>query len=279
MQESANSLIKTLTFGICLVALQNVFAASILPCDLKSSPSPFPNIELKLVAGELAEPLGLFHAGDGSGRIFIVEQPGTVRILKNGKVLKKPFLDIRDRVTSGGEKGLLGLAFHPNFLKNRRFFVNYTAPTGGLHTVISEFKTGDNPEEANPKSERILLTISQPYANHKGGNIIGPDGYLYIGMGDGGSGNDPHGNGQNLSTLLGKMLRIDVSAQEKKKAYGVPTTIAQPEERRPEIWAYGLRNPWRFSFDPVTGLLYAGDVGQNARCRHENRSSKHLLQV
>jgi glucose/arabinose dehydrogenase len=268
MQESANSLIKTLTFGICVLALQNVFAGSIPPCDLKSSPPPFPNIDLKLVAGELTEPLGLFHAGDGSGRIFIVEQPGTVRILKNGKVLKKPFLDIRDRVTSGGEKGLLGLAFHPNFLKNRRFFVNYTSPTGSLHTVISEFKSGDNPEEADPKSERILLTISQPYANHKGGNIVfGPDGYLYIGMGDGGSGNDPHGNGQNLSTLLGKMLRIDVNTQEKKKAYGVPrdNPFISQKNAAWEIWAYGLRNPWRFSFDPVTGLLYAGDVGQNAR--------------
>src|SRR5438045_3166597 len=122
MLKSANSLIKTLTFGICLLALQNVFAASILPCDLKSSPSPS-HIDLKLVAGKLAEPLGLVHAGDGSGRLFIVEQPGTVRILKNGKVLKKTFLDIRGRVISGGEKGLLGLAFHPNFLKNHLFFV------------------------------------------------------------------------------------------------------------------------------------------------------------
>jgi len=248
--------------------MQNVFAASIPPCELKGTSSLFPHIDLRSVAEGLTEPLGLVHAGDGSGNIFIVEQPGKVRILKNGKVLEKTFLDIRDRVTSGGEKGLLGLAFHPDFFKNRRFFVNYTSPTGGLRTVISEFKTGDNPDEADPKSERILLTIRQPYANHKGGNIVfGPDGYLYIGMGDGGSGNDPHGNGQNLSSLLGKMLRIDVNTKEKEKAYGVPrdNPFISQKNAAPEVWAYGLRNPWRFSFDTVTRLLYAGDVGQNAR--------------
>ncbi len=209
--------------------------------------------------------MGLIHAGDGSGRVFIVEQQGTIRVLKNERLSEKLFLDIRDRVTSGGEKGLLGLAFHPNFSKNRRLFVNYTSPAGGLHTVISEFKIGDNPNEADPKSERALLTIPQPYSNHNGGNIVfGPDGYLYIGMGDGGSGNDPHGNGQNIGTLLGKMLRIDINKKEKGRAYGVPrdNPFVGQKNAAPEIWAYGLRNPWRYSFDPVTGLLYAGDVGQ-----------------
>jgi glucose/arabinose dehydrogenase len=134
--------------------------------------------------------------------------------------------------------------------------------------VISEFRVGPRPDEADKKSERILLTIPQPYSNHNGGNIVfGPDGYLYIGMGDGGSGNDPHGNGQNLSTLLGKMLRIHVDKSDPGKAYGIPpdNPFVSTKGTAPEIWAYGLRNPWRFAFDPMTQRLYAGDVGQNAR--------------
>jgi len=258
-------MVKILSMGIWLFTAQNIFAASTLPCQLQESPSSLPRIQLESVAKGLAEPLGLVHAGDGSGRIFIVEQPGMIRIFKKGRLSEKPFLDIRNRVTSGGEKGLLGLAFHPKFSENHRLFVNYTSPTGGLHTVISEFKIGDHPDEADPKSERILLTIPQPYSNHNGGNIVfGPDNYLYIGMGDGGSGNDPHGNGQNLLTLLGKMLRIDVDKKEKDKAYGIPSDnpFVGQKNVAPEIWVYGLRNPWRYSFDPVTGLLYLGDVGQ-----------------
>ncbi|HXC61920.1 MAG TPA: PQQ-dependent sugar dehydrogenase [Nitrospiria bacterium] len=265
-------MVKMLSMGIWLFTAQNVFAASVSPCELKGSPPPSPRLQLESVAKGFTEPLGLFHAGDGSGRVFIVEQPGTIRVLKNGRLSEKPFMDIRDRVTSGGETGLLGIAFHPKFSENHRLFVNYTSSAGGLHTVISEFKAGDNPgdnpDKADPKSERVLLTIPQPYPNHKGGNIVfGPDGYLYIGMGDGGSGNDPHGNGQNLSTLLGKMLRIDVNKKEKEKAYNVPrdNPFIGKKNAAPEIWAYGLRNPWRYSFDPVTGLLYVGDVGQNAR--------------
>jgi glucose/arabinose dehydrogenase len=245
-----------------------VLAASPPPCQTKEHPSSFPKIRLVSVAKGLADPLGLFHAGDGSDRLFIVEQPGTIQIWKNGKLSDKPFLDIQDRVTSGGEKGLLGLAFHPQFSENHRFFVNYTSPANGLHTVISEFRIGKRPDEADKKSERILLTIPQPYSNHNGGNIVfGPDGYLYIGMGDGGSGNDPHGNGQNLSTLLGKMLRINVDKSDPGKAYVTPpdNPFVGTKGAATEVWAYGLRNPWRFSFDPVTKLLYAGDVGQNAR--------------
>ncbi|SRR5579884_1940406 len=242
-----------------------------LSCDdAPSAPAgssfSFPEIRLESVVKGLNQPLGLFNARDE--RLFIVEQGGTIRIWQNGALLEKPFLDIRDRVTSGGEKGLLGLAFHPRFSENRRFFVNYTSPTGGLHTVISEFKVGDQPGEADKNSERIILTIPQPFPNHKGGEIVfGPDGYLYIGMGDGGSGNDPHGNGQNLSALLGKMLRIDVDQKTGGKAYGIPADnpFVGRENAAPEIWAYGLRNPWRFSFDTTAGLLYAGDVGQNAR--------------
>ncbi len=225
-------------------------------------------ISLEHIAGGLARPTGLFHAGDGSGRLFVVEQRGIIRILKNGVLEKKPFLDIRRRVTAGGEKGLLGLAFHPNFRKNQRFFVNYTASRSRLHTVISEFSVGKLPDRADPARERILMTIPQPFSNHNGGEIaFGPDGYLYIGMGDGGAGNDPQGNGQNLKTRLGKMLRIGVDPGKDGKAYTIPTDnpFARSRTVAPEIWATGLRNPWRFSFDSLTGDLLAGDVGQSAR--------------
>jgi subtilisin family serine protease/glucose/arabinose dehydrogenase len=225
-------------------------------------------IRLQLVANGLTAPLGISHAGDGSGRLFVVEQRGTIQVLKNGVIGGTPFLDIRDRVTSGGETGLLGVAFHPNFSQNRRLYVNYTSPTNGLHTVISEFTVAGNPDQVPNSSERILLTIPQPFENHNGGNIVfGPDGFLYIGMGDGGSANDPLGNGQNLATPLGKMLRIDVDQRTGGRQYGIPPDnpfINTPGAAQ-EIWAYGFRNPWRFSFDPAAGLLYAGDVGQSAR--------------
>jgi glucose/arabinose dehydrogenase len=146
--------------------------------------------------------------------------------------------------------------------------VNYTARTGGLHTAVSEFRVNDHPDEADERIERILLTVPQPYSNHNGGEIaFGSDGLLYIALGDGGAGNDPNGNGQNLSALLGKVLRIDVDRAEGKKAYGIPpdNPFVKRRNAAPEIWAYGLRNPWRFAFDPVTGWLFAGDVGQNAR--------------
>jgi glucose/arabinose dehydrogenase len=171
-------------------------------------------------------------------------------------------------VTSGGEMGLLGLAFHPAFAQTGRFFVNYTSRAGGLHTVISEFRAAEGADAADARVERILLTIPQPYSNHNGGEIaFGPDGMLYIGMGDGGAGNDPHGNGQSLATLLGKMLRIDVDRGDGTAAYGIPpdNPFVGRKNTAPEIWAYGLRNPWRFAFDPATGWLYAADVGQNAR--------------
>lgn len=229
---------------------------------------PAPKIALRPVVNQLRQPLALMHAGDGSGRLFIVEQKGVIRILKNGVLLNIPFLDIRDRVISGGEKGLLGLAFHPDFLKNGRFFVNYTTSKKGLKTIISEYKADKSLESAHPKNENILLTIPQPFENHNGGNIaFGPDGKLYIGMGDGGAGNDPEGHGQNLSSLLGKMLRIDVDRKEGGKAYAIPSDnpLRSHSKFAPEIWAYGLRNPWRFSFDSQTGDLWVGDVGQNHR--------------
>ncbi len=243
-------------------------AAPPAPCQPQGPPRPFPSMRLESVAKGLKAPLGLFHAGDGTGRLFIVEQRGTIRVWKKGRVAATPFLDLRDRVTDGGEMGLLGLAFHPAFPQTGRFFVNYTSRAGGLHTVISEFRAAEGSDTADARVERILLTIPQPYSNHNGGEIaFGPDGMLYIGMGDGGAGNDPHGNGQNLATLLGKMLRIDVDPAEGATAYGIPTDnpFVGRKNAAPEIWAYGLRNPWRFAFDPVTGWLYAADVGQNAR--------------
>ena len=188
----------------------------------------------------LSQPVLLTNAKDGSNRVFIVEQVGRIRVVQPGAATPTVFLDISARVLAGGEQGLLGLAFHPQFASNRRFYVNYTRRPDGA-TVVSEFL--DN-------AERVLFTVPQPYANHNGGMVeFGPDGYLYIGMGDGGSGNDPQNHAQNPNDLLGKMLRINVNAPNSP----------------PEIYASGLRNPWRFSFDRLTGTLYAGDVGQNAR--------------
>ena len=242
--------------------------AAVAPCETGAAPLMLPSIRLKPVIKGLRNPVGLVHAGDGSGRLFILEQQGIVKILNKGQLVRKPFLDIRGRVISGGEMGLLGMAFHPRFSENGRFFVNYTSRSNGLHTVISEFRIESNPDEADRKTERVLLTIPQPFPNHNGGQIaFGPDGYLYIGTGDGGAGNDPKGNAQNTASLLGKMLRIDVDSRESGGPYGIPPD--NPFYGRTgipgEIWAIGLRNPWRFSFDPVSGFLFAGDVGQDTR--------------
>ncbi|WDT78205.1 MAG: PQQ-dependent sugar dehydrogenase [Candidatus Manganitrophus sp.] len=208
---------------------------------------------------------GSFTPGTGAGGSLLSSRRGRFESCKTERSARPPF-SIFEIASARGERGLLGLAFHPKFEENGRLFVNYTSPTGGLHTVISEFKAGGG--AADPGSERILLTIPQPFSNHNGGNIVfGPDGFLYIGMGDGGSGNDPQGNGQNLGTLLGKMLRIDVDQKASGKEYAVPpdNPFLGTSGAAPENWAYGLRNPWRFSFDSQTGLLYAGDVGQSAR--------------
>jgi len=200
----------------------------------------------------------LTNAGDGSGRLYVVEQRGVIwRIAADGTVDRTPFLNITDRVGSGGERGLLGLAFHPGFAGNGRFFVDYTDRDGD--SVVSEFEVGADGLGA-ADSEGVLLEIDQPFANHNGGMLaFGPDGYLYIGTGDGGSGGDPLGNGQSLTTLLGKILRIDVDGDE---PYEVPEGNPFPPDGLPEIWDWGLRNPWRFSFDRATGALWIGDVGQ-----------------
>ena len=219
-------------------------------------------IRLRRIATGLASPLYLNHAGDGSGRTYVVEQPGRIRVIDSAGKLRGTFLDIRARIASGGERGLLGLAFHPEFESNRRFFVNYTRRGDG-DTIVSEFKARSG-TSADVGSEEILLHIEQPYANHNGGWIgFGPDGFLYIATGDGGSGGDPQNRAQNLGTLLGKMLRIDV---DEGRTYTSPedNPFAKRSGARPEIWAYGLRNPWRASFDRQTGDFFIGDVGQGS---------------
>ena len=212
----------------------------------------------KLIISGLQQPVFLTHAGDESERLFIVEKPGTIQIYQNGELLPTSFLNIASQINSSDyERGLLGLAFHPDYTHNGRFFVNYTNLSGD--TVVSSFQVSADADIADPSSEQILLTISQPYANHNGGMIaFGPDGYLYIGMGDGGSAGDPQGNAQNPESLLGKMLRIDV---DKGTPYAIPE--GNSPTGHPEIWAHGVRNPWRFSFDRATGDLFIGDVGQN----------------
>ena len=217
-------------------------------------------------------PVVLTHAADGSNRIFICTQQGVISTIANdqGATELKTFLDIEERVTykdKENEEGLLGLAFHPKFKTNGEFFVYYTAADAEHTSVISRFRVSkSDPTQADPKSEEELLRIPQPYWNHNGGNMVmGPDGYLYIGMGDGGAANDPHGNGQKLTTLLGKILRIDVDRKDDGKAYASPkdNPFVGRADALPEIYAYGVRNIWGISFDRETGLLWAADVGQN----------------
>ena len=219
-------------------------------------------VQLEPLTTDLSQPTSLTHAGDGSGRLFVTQKGGELVIIQEGEVLPEPFLDLSGAVTTNSERGLLDVAFHPNYAENGRFFVHYSDQRGD--TVIAEYSVSDDPNIADVSSERVLLTAEQPYSNHNGGEIaFGPDGYLYIGLGDGGSGGDPENNGQDLSTLLGAILRIDVDSGD---PYGIPedNPFAGDENARPEIWAYGLRNPWRFSFDRETGDLLIGDVGQNA---------------
>ena len=216
----------------------------------------------QLILSGLRSPIGLANAGDGSGRLFVAEQAGKVLVINDRELLGEPFLDISEKVSCCGERGLLGLAFHPQYLENGFFFVNYTDLNGD--TVIARFEVSDDRDRADPTSELKLLVVEQPYANHNGGGIaFGPDGYLYIALGDGGSGGDPLGNAQNTNSLLGKLLRIDVSQPE---GYAVPPDNPFADGGgAPEVWAYGLRNPWRFSFDREAGHLYIGDVGQGSR--------------
>jgi glucose/arabinose dehydrogenase len=236
------------------------------PSSPEGRQSPFLDslsLRLRQVAAGFEQPLFVTHAGDGSERLFVVEQTGAIRVVADQQVLSQAFLDISERISIGSEQGLLGLAFHPSFEDNGRLFVNYTDTAGD--TVVAEYRAqGDQAEVA---SERVLLTIDQPFANHNGGALaFGPDGYLYIATGDGGSAGDPEDNGQSLDTLLGKLLRIDVDSSDGGLSYAIPkdNPFVGQDGARGEIWAYGLRNPWRFSFDPVTDELWIGDVGQSA---------------
>lgn len=212
------------------------------------------------VASGLGFPLYLTAPPNDVNRLFIVEKTGGIRIVKDGTLLVTPFLDISSKVSNIGEQGLLGLAFDPNYATSGRFFVHYTDPA--RDTRVSSFVVSANPDIADAGSEQVVLTATQPYSNHKGGQLVfGPDGMLYLGLGDGGSSGDPQGRGQDLSDLLGSILRLDVQAGS---PYTVPSDnpfVAQAGAR-PEIWSYGLRNPWRFSFDRGTGDLYIADVGE-----------------
>jgi glucose/arabinose dehydrogenase len=223
-------------------------------------------IEFEVVVNQLAQPLDIAVPLDDGVR-YVVEQAGRIRVVRDEELVEQALLDIRDRIASGGERGLLGLAFHPSFPDDPRLFVNYTDTNGD--TAISEFQVAASLETADPDSERILIHADQPYANHNGGALaFGPDGMLYIALGDGGAGGDPHGYGQRLDTFLAKILRIDVDAAPTgDRAYAVPddNPFVDTSEARREIWATGLRNPWRMRFDAGTGDLWIGDVGQSAR--------------
>jgi len=221
------------------------------------------DIDVQLVADNIPFLVDIENAGDGSGRLFLVQQRGQIVIYDGSQVLRTPFLDLNNRVLCCGERGLLGLAFHPNYANNGYFFVNYIDQSG--NTVIERYQASANPSLADPNSGRTLLTQQQPYSNHKGGQLrFGPDGFLYIALGDGGSGGDPLNNGQSLDTLLGKLLRIDV---DRGNTYAIPpgNPFANTVGARGEIWDYGFRNPWRFSFDRGTGDLFIGDVGEALR--------------
>ena len=225
-----------------------------------------PALRLGTVARGLDGALYATAAPGDARRLFVVQQAGLIRVRLGGRVLPRPFLDVRDRVsTEGPEQGLLGLAFHPRYAANGRFFVNYTNRAGDTRVV--EYRVSGDRNRAAPRSARTLLAIGQPASNHNGGHLtFGPDRMLYVGVGDGGSAADSDSNGQRLDTLLGKLLRIDVDRREAGRRYGIPPDnpfVGRPGAR-PEVWAYGLRNPWRFSFDRLRGDLWIGDVGANS---------------
>jgi glucose/arabinose dehydrogenase len=256
--------------GLCALAVG--YAGCSGGSSNQTSPPPPSNLQIELVqvATGFTNPLDIQQAGDGSGRLFVVEQAGRIKIIQNGNVLAAPFLDVSSEIVSGGEEGLLGLAFHPNFSTNGCFYVNYTSTkNGNLQTFISEFQA--IPPAATTVSlanEHPLFTVDQPETNHNGGGLaFGNDGFLYIGLGDGGGAGDQHGtigNAQDLTTRLGKMLRISVTCNG---AFTVPSDnpfVSNPPGAAKEIWLYGLRNPFRFSFDHPSGNLWIGDVGQDS---------------
>jgi len=263
---------RTLPYLCCVSILLVAFDATSRAADeVDQSPLPvateraFPELRFD-------RPVLVTHAGDGSNRVFVVEQAGTVRVLPNDQEAEETrvFFDINARVVykdKENEEGLLGLAFHPNYKQNGEFFLYYTTQSAPHTSVISRFRvSADDPDTADAAFEEELLRLKQPFWNHNGGTIVfGPDGYLYVGLGDGGLANDPFRNGQKLGTLHGSILRIDVDRKDKGKNYAVPEDNPFVGRRgaRPETWAYGFRNVWRMSFDRETGLLWAADVGQD----------------
>ena len=253
-----------LALSPCLTAAQEQEAPPMITRERAPSPS---QVKLTQIIGGLTRPLYVTHAGDGSNRLFVVEQVGKIWIIEKGEEQAQPFLDVSSLITPAAlagqysEQGLLGLAFHPDYQTSGRFYINYTDRAGS--TVVSRYRVSDNPNVADASSGQIIFRIAQPYANHNGGHIaFGPDSYLYITLGDGGAANDPLGAGQNTLVLLGSILRIDVDGG---LPYAIPADNPFVGDARglDEIWAYGLRNVWRFSFDRYSGDLYLADVGQN----------------
>jgi len=255
---------------IALIAL--VVAVSVFQGVLNSPTSETPHqytVKVAFPKVQFKDPVGIYNAGDPSNRLFVVEQAGVIKVFENNESVNAAniFLNISNRVTSGGELGLLGLAFPPKFNESGFFYVYYTTDNP-LRSVISRFSVSQTDKNrADVNSEKVLLQVDQPFPNHNGGQIsFGPDGYLYIGLGDGGGTGDPSGNGQNRSTPLGKILRIDVNSASGSLNYSIPRDnpfVGNNQGFREEIYAYGLRNPWRFSFDSGTGRLWVGDVGQD----------------
>ncbi len=225
-------------------------------------PSSPPALALQLVASGLSGPL-LVTAPPGDSRLFIVEKRGRIRVVKNGALLATPFLDITSLVSTGSEQGLLGLAFHPRYGTNGRFVVDYTDLSG--NTQVVTYQVSANADVANAASARVVLSVTQPYANHNGGNVVfGPDGMLFVGMGDGGSSGDPQGHAQNANDLLGSLLRLQIN-DDGSMQVPADNPFVGVAGKRPELWDIGLRNPWRFSFNRGNGDLYIADVGQGGR--------------
>jgi glucose/arabinose dehydrogenase len=261
---------KTIYAVLLLMMVSSVYAQDEVVTTRSAPPDP-EGVRLVAVVTGFDRPLFITHAGDGSGRLFVVEQSGRIWVVENDILQSPAFLDISELISPsvfrGGftEQGLLGLAFHPKFAENGEFFVNYT-DFDGVTNVVRYLVSADDPDQADPSSAQTILQVAQPFRNHNGGHLaFGPDGYLYIGFGDGGSAGDPLGNGQNRRVLLGSLLRLDIDNTASGKAYAIPAEnpFADDPDSAPEIWAWGLRNPWRFSFDRATGDLYIGDVGQN----------------
>ena len=249
--------------AVAVISAVVLGAAGAAPAVTLAAPTDA-HIRLALRTSGLSNPVFVTSAHDGTGRLFIVEQTGRIRIYRNGALLSTPFLSIGSQLSTGYEQGLLGLAFHPNFATNRKLYVDFTDVNGD--TVIREYRASStNPNVVATSTARTILKVDQPYDNHNGGMItFGPDGYLYIGMGDGGSGGDPGNRAQRTDTLLGKILRIDVNGSSAAHNYLFPPTNPYVGRTgRNEIWQIGVRNPWRFSFDRATGDLWIGDVGQN----------------